>query len=614
MPALPSRRPLGGVTLAGLLFAGLGVALLAPQSADAEAGSAPRIHDIQGPTRISPYAGQQVAEVPGVVTAVRGYGSRGFWLQDPEGDGDAATSEGIFVFTNAAPTVAVGDRVLVSGRVDEYFYGGADQGGQSVTQISRPSVTTVSSGNDLPAAYRLDARSLPDAYAPAGDPAENGSIESLPLRPHAYALDRYESLEGMTVRIGGAPVVGPSTEYNELWVTLEPGSNRTAGGGTRYGSYDAQNPGRLKVETLVPVSEQPFPTANVGDRLAGALSGPLDYDEFGGYLLAARETPRIEAGDLAPESTRDQRPGELAVASYNVENLHPDDDQTKFDRLAAGVVEHLASPDIVALEEIQDDTGPADDGTVSAGETLRRFTDAIVAAGGPRYEWRGIDPADGQDGGQPGGNIRNVFLFDPERVSFVDRPGGDATTGTEVVERRGEATLSLSPGRVDPANTAWTDSRKPLAGEFLFRGEPVVVVANHFASKGGDQPLYASHQPPARSTEEQRVAQAEAVAAFAAQLRAVDPGAQVVVLGDLNDFEFSPTMRALTDGGDLRTAVTSLPRDERYTYVFQGNSQVLDQTLVSPGIRRFDYDIVHLNAEFADQASDHDPQVLRFRP
>ena len=71
---------------------------------------------------------------------------------------------------------------------------------------------------------------------------------------------------------------------------------------------------------------------------------------------------------------------------------------------------------------------------------------------------------------------------------------------------------------------------------------------------------------------------------------------------------------ALTAGGALRPAAYALPADERYTYVFEGNSQVLDQTLVSPSIRRFDYDIVHVNAEFADQASDHDPQVLRFTP
>ncbi|CAM5263573.1 Endonuclease/exonuclease/phosphatase domain-containing protein OS=Streptomyces fumanus OX=67302 GN=GCM10018772_65180 PE=4 SV=1 [Streptomyces fumanus] len=61
----------------------------------------------------------------------------------------------------------------------------------------------------------------------------------------------------------------------------------------------------------------------------------------------------------------------------------------------------------------------------------------------------------------------------------------------------------------------------------------------------------------------------------------------------------------------------SLPEDERYSYVYQGNSQVLDQILVSPAIRRgghFTYDSVHVNAEFHDQISDHDPQVLRFRP
>ncbi|MFD7512681.1 endonuclease/exonuclease/phosphatase, partial [Streptomyces sp. NPDC059853] len=74
------------------------------------------------------------------------------------------------------------------------------------------------------------------------------------------------------------------------------------------------------------------------------------------------------------------------------------------------------------------------------------------------------------------------------------------------------------------------------------------------------------------------------------------------------------TTDALTAGGVLRSAVFSLPADERYTYIFNGNAQVLDQTLVSPGIKKFDYDIVHINSEFAGQASDHDPQIIRFKP
>jgi predicted extracellular nuclease len=572
------------------------------------------VHDIQGTTRLSPYAGQQVTDVPGIVTGVRAYGSRGFWIQDPEGDRSAATSEGVFVFTGSTPSVAVGDAVRVSGEVGEYYYGGRANGGQSVTQISRPAVTVLSSGNALPAPFVLDADALPHRYAPRGDRAADNSIEGLRLRPHRYALDLYESLEGMNVEIGPAPVVGPSTRYYELWVTLEPRENRTAGGGTRYASYDDQNAGRLKVESLVPVAQQPFPTANVGDTLTGTTEGPLDYDEFGGYTLAARELGEVAPGGLEPETTRPQRGDELAVATYNVENLHPGNAQEKFDRLARAVVTNLASPDILALEEIQDNSGPADDGTVAADATLRRFADAVVAAGGPRYEWRSVDPADGQDGGQPGGNIRNVFLFNPERVSFTDRGAADAGTATGVERERGEARLTLSPGRIDPAGAAWEDSRKPLAGEFSFRGETVFVIANHFASKGGDQPLYGRYQPPVRSSEEQRLAQAEAVNAFVRELRDAERRARVVVLGDINDFEFSATTRALTRGRALESAVGSLPRDERYTYVFQGNSQVLDQTLVSPSIRRYDYDIVHINAEFADQASDHDPQVLRFRP
>ena len=87
----------------------------------------------------------------------------------------------------------------------------------------------------------------------------------------------------------------------------------------------------------------------------------------------------------------------------------------------------------------------------------------------------------------------------------------------------------------------------------------------------------------------------------------------MVVLGDLNDFGFSPALAPLTDGGALTDLATSLPPAERYSYVYEGNSQQLDHTLVTPGVRA-DYDIVHLNAEFHDQTSDHDPQVTRIQP
>ena len=210
-----------------------------------------------------------------------------------------------------------------------------------------------------------------------------------------------------------------------------------------------------------------------------------------------------------------------------------------------------------------------------------------------------------------------MFLFNPERVSFTDRAGGDATTAVGVTKVHGKAALTASPGRIDPANAAWADSRKPLAGEFIFRGRTVFVIANHFNSKGGDQGLTAQYQPPARSSETQRHQQATVVNGFVKDILATQRNADVIALGDINDFEFSGTARILEGDGALWSAVKSLPKGERYSYVYQGNTQVLDQILVSPSIRRgcdFEYDIVHVNSEFADQISDHDPQVLRFQP
>ncbi|MEU5628098.1 MULTISPECIES: endonuclease/exonuclease/phosphatase family protein [Streptomyces] len=612
--ASKSSARLAALTVAAVCSAASTVVLTVPAHAGSAAADSVRIHDIQGSTRLSPYAGRQVTDVAGIVTGVRGYGSsKGFWIQDPRPDADPATSEGVFVFTNKAPEVAVGDAVTVSGTVSEYVPGGTSSGNQSLTEITRPTVTVVSGGNALPAATTVSARSVPRAYAPEGDGAAGGSVNGLALRPTTYALDYYESLEGMNVRVSDARVVGASDPYTELWVTVKPWENPNRRGGTVYGSYDDRNTGRLQIQSLGKPAD--FPVADVGDTLVGTTAGPLDYNQYGGYTLVASEIGALESGGTERESTRRQSTRELAVATYNVENLDPSDDT--FTAHAETIVHRLKSPDIVSLEEIQDNNGATDDGTVAADATIGGLIDAIVAAGGPRYEWRGIDPVDKADGGEPGGNIRQAFLFNPERVSFTDRAGGDATTATGVRKARGKAALTLSPGRVDPANPAWEDSRKPLAGEFVFRGRTVFVIANHFNSKGGDQGLTAQYQPPSRSSETQRHAQAKVVNTFVKEILAAQKDADVVALGDINDFEFSETARVLEDDGALWSAVKSLPRSERYSYVYQGNSQVLDQILVSPSVRRaghLSYDSVHVNAEFHDQISDHDPQVLRFRP
>jgi hypothetical protein len=419
-------------------------------------------------------------------------------------------------------------------------------------------------------------------------------------------------MEGMQVRVTDAVASGPTSSFGELPVLPGgAGSPRSARGGVLY-SYADSNPERVILDDVL----APVPTAKVGDRLPGAVDGVLDYG-FGNYRLEVLATPAVEDRPLPREVTRSPRRSELAVATFNVENLSPLDEAAKYDRLAATIVRNLAAPDIVAVEEIQDDTGSADDGTVTAGRTYARLIAAIAAAGGPRYDHRQIDPVDGADGGQPGGNIRVGFLFRTDRgLRFVDRPGAGASTANGVVRSWGGPHLAYSPGRVDPANPAFTDSRKPLAAEFRFHGRTVFAIANHLASKGGDQPLNGRFQPPARSSEPQRHAQAQVVRAFTDRLLAADRRARVVVLGDLNDFEFSETADILTAGGGLVDLPRTLPLPERYTYVFEGNSQVLDHILLGGRLARrgaFEYDIVHVNSEYPDQVSDHEPQVVRLR-
>ena len=85
------------------------------------------------------------------------------------------------------------------------------------------------------------------------------------------------------------------------------------------------------------------------------------------------------------------------------------------------------------------------------------------------------------------------------------------------------------------------------------------------------------------------------------------------MLGDLNDYDFAQTTTILTAGGALLDLPATLAVAERYTYVYEGNSQVLDHILVSANLaaKAYQYDVVHLNSEFATQVSDHEPQVVR---
>lgn len=142
----------------------------------------------------------------------------------------------------------------------------------------------------------------------------------------------------------------------------------------------------------------------------------------------------------------------------------------------------------------------------------------------------------------------------------------------------------------------------------------VFVIANHFNSKGGDDALFGVKQPPVLVSEQQRVEIAKVVNGFVKEIYEADPEANVVVLGDFNDFQFSRPLQVL-EGDELTNMITTLPLSEQYTYNYQGNAQVLDHILVSNHLaEKAEIDIIHINADFTKEdgrVSDHDPVLVQ---
>ena len=608
---------------------GTATATVAIADNDVAAGNI-RIHDIQGASHISPLLASAtgtaaVTNVPGIVTAI---GSTGFYLQDPTPDNNDATSEGIFVFTGSTSPIlsarTVGEAVLVTGTVSE-FRPGNNANNLTVTQISsNSSVQTLSvaawtsapTTTIIPTVLGNGGRTIPTTVISNDQVGNNVENAGTVFDPAQDGIDFYESLEGMLVQINN-PVTTSRTNVfgtsEEIWVLADNGANatsRTARGGSLITSSDF-NPERIQIDDLN--NSLVLPTVDVGAQLS-TITGVVNYD-FNNYEVLVSTAPTVVQASTLQREVSNLTPlaNQLTLATFNVQNLDPSD--TTFNNLASRIVNNLRSPDIINLEEIQDNNGAINDSVVDANVTLQTLINAIAAAGGPTYQYRQINPVDDTNGGEPGGNIRVAFLFNPQRVSFVDRPGGTPTSSTTVTDvgSDGIPDLSASPGLIDPNNAAFNSSRKPLVGEFLFNGQTVYVIGNHFNSKGGDQPLFGPTQPPVLSSEVQRNQQATIVRNFVQNILAINPNANVVVAGDLNDFEFSNPLTTL-EGGGLRTLIETLPENERYTYNFEGNAQTLDQILVSNNLfsRLNGFDVVHINSEFAVQDSDHDPALARF--
>jgi len=371
------------------------------------------------------------------------------------------------------------------------------------------------------------------------------------------------------------------------------------------------NPERVILDDAL--IEMPF--VQVGDTAAGPIVGVMDYT-YGNYKLQPIKRVTFASGGLQPSNPLAPiEPGQIRVASYNVEVLSARE-PNRLAALAEQIVNKMASPEIIGLQEVADNDGVAGTLAVSAGETYQGIIEAIARIGGPPYAYVDIDPLPGQDGGVPDANIRVGLLYRLDRgLALVDAPHGDAETAVSVVNQGGVPMLTLNPGRIDPTNRAFISSRKPLAVMFTLDGKPLYVINNHFNSKGGDHSLFGAVQPPILSSEVQRIQQAQIVHDFVASILAIDPQSRVIVMGDLNDFHFSAPVGALK-GDILHNLIETLPVERRYTYNYDGNSQVLDHILVSERLRGalVTFEVLHLNSEFdyMRQFSDHDPVVATF--
>jgi len=569
------------------------------------------ISEIQGAGHFSPYMNEEVKNVRGIVTVIS---STGFWMESDDPDDDPASSEGIFIYTNAVPSVKVGDKVSVDGVVEEMYPGGVGTENLSITQIKKPVVDVLSSGNELPDPVIVgEVGRIPPNQVIDND--TNGVIvsETTVFDPEEDGLDFYESLEGMRIQINDALVVGPTNSYKEIVVVGDMGEHAGvfSSRGALVMQADDYNPERIVLDDRL--AETPF--VGIGDYSEEPIIGVVDY-EYGNFkILPTLEISFVSGGLAQEDPIAPAEEGQLRVLSYNVLNLAAPDTE-RIQILAEQIIDLFASPDILCLQELQDNNGAPNMDGVAADQTYQAIIDAILAAGGPEYGYLNIDPKPEHDGGEPGGNIRVGFLYRLDSgLTFVDAPQGDAVTAVEVLEEDGSPMLSLNPGRVDPDNDAFDSSRKPLAVQFTYQGESLFLINNHFISKGGDNPIFGEVQPPVFGSEEIRNLQAQVVHDFVAELLAVDPDARVIVMGDLNDYQFAAPIEILA-GDILNDLIFTLPLEEQYTYVYDGNSEVLDHMMVSDTL--FDvlvsFDILHINSEFdyMSQFSDHDVLIATF--
>ena len=565
------------------------------------------IGEVQGESHQSPLVGKEVVINNVVVTKTD---KTGFYVQDKVSDNNPRTSDAIYVAsTDPKNKVESGDLLKVQGTVKEgYMEEYSVRQGQTfkkpagsltVTQIINATITKLGKA-DLPKALNISEKMPKDI------------VDNTPTKynPETEALDYWESLEGMLVEVTKPKVTGPQYK-GDIYVL--PGDYK----GQKLNNIGGVNL-RLGVQNteVLPVIVGNDFVAKAKDYFNDNISGVVTYRNKT-YKIDPTTVPTLQDGGLKREVSKIY-PSEdkLTIASYNIENFsannkgHDETPEEKVDKIANSFIKEVHSPDIITLIEVQDNNGGVNDGTVDGVKSGEKLAQRIKSLGGPDYKYTEIAPVDGKDGGKPGANIRVAYLYNPKRVTLIGKEKG----GSEEAARFVNGHLEKNPARIDPTSVHFEKVRKSLAAEFEFKGERIVVIANHLKSKLGDDAIYGSNQPSVENTKAKRIEEAKILNAFIKEGLRQNPNLKFVLTGDFNDFEFSDSVKTIV-GNELVNLMAEHEQGDRYSYFYRGSNQSLDNILISKNIKdRVVFSPVHINASFMEKhgrASDHDPVVVQ---
>jgi hypothetical protein len=587
------------------------------------------IFQIQGSSTSSPFDGTQVTTT-GIVTARRSFGAsnNGFYIQDPNGDGNINTSDAVLVFTGSTvPTVGVGDLVQITGTVDEFEPADTDEP-DSVTPVNDPKTTTEivgpltitvqSTGNTLPTG--LDAPSL-NIFDPAA-------------LSRGAELEKYEH---MRISVPSLTVSQPTNNFGEFWGVVtgqprpfrEPGIERgdpvpAADEGPHAGSPPPNVPifdgnfERIMVNSgsalLVTGSTRRAQVQVTTGTVVTGIVGPLDY-AFDNYqiVLDYNVTPGTSGGFTAAIPVPTPVAGEFTIASATLENFT--NNANRLNKASLAIRNVMRTPDVVGVIEVLDQA------------TLTALANKINSdAGNPsvvNYQAFLSETAATQDIG---------FLVNTARVTLVGTPTAQFVGKTFTYAGETD-TLHDRPPFILTVDVPQTNDPTPLR---------VTVILNHTKSLiavDSPRPRGVGGTEGGRNREKRRL-QAEDIA----DLIQARKDEHLVMMGDLNAFDFNdglgdivgtmkgtpvPPSQVVEPSTDrwtynLYNSLGLLPADQRYSLLFEGNAQALDHVLVNNKMRarqsRFAY--ARFNADFSEsfaadsnrpeRLSDHDAGVAYF--